>query len=425
MNGEVGWPGRPAWVEVDLDAIAENTRQVATWVGPTTAVMAVVKADGYGLGAVPVAAAALAGGATWLAVAAVDEGVLLRAAGLRGPILVLGPATAPELPRAVQARLTLTLSNLTGAQALTAVAGAAGLQAPVHLKVDTGLHRFGRTPDEVQTLADAIAALPGLFLEGLYTHFANAEDAQDSYGSTQLERLLQTRARLADRRIHFPVVHAASSAATLALPASHLDMVRIGIVLSGHYPAPDLGSPVRLQPAVTVRGRIARLFPLAAGATVGYGRTYRAPSARTIALLPIGYADGYHRALSNQAVVLVDGCSAPVVGRVSMDQITVDVTGCSGAQEGTLVTIAGGQSASPVSFDSLAALAGTISYELLTHLGKRLPRLYLRGGAVVAHHSLLETMGIALLVTAPVASAARPPRPPTQAWLDTLPIPGG
>ncbi len=383
------WRGRPAWVEIDLDAVAENVRRVLAWVGPRTRVLAVVKADGYGLGAVQIGTAALAGGATWLGVAAVDEGVALRAAGISAPILVMGPATPWETDRALAARLTLTVNSLEVAHALSAAADRYGLCAPLHLKLDSGLHRYGCAPDDLAALAVAVAALPGLRIEGLYSHFANADDPLDGYATAQLNRLSAMRARLATVGIYPALLHAASSAAMLELPESHLDLVRVGIVLSGHYPAPGIHRSVALLPTVTIRARLARVFPVAAGATVGYGRTYIAAGPRTLALVTLGYADGYHRTLSNRGWMLVGGRRVPVVGRISMDQCTLDVTEVPGVAAGDPVVVAGTQGAATLTLWDLAEAAGTIPYELLTHLSNRLPRLYYRGGAVVELTTLL------------------------------------
>jgi alanine racemase len=391
----VAWQGRPVWAEINLDAVAENVRRIKRWVGPGCAVMAVVKADAYGLGAAAVAAAAKAGGATWLGVACVDEGVQLREAGLGGPILVLGVVTPAEVPKIVAARLTITLMTREVAHALSALALQVRVQAPVHLKVDTGLHRFGRDPDELVPLAEEVAALHNLRIEGLYTHFADAEDVD--YTHAQLRVFDEVRRRLEARGIRPPVLHTAGTGGTLDLPEAHMDLVRIGIALSGHYPSPGTRHSVVLEPAVTVRARIARLSHLGTGDSVGYGRTYRAPDPGVIALVPVGYADGYLRVLSNRAEVLVHGRRCPVVGRISMDQLTVDVTHVPGVREGDDVVLIGRQGAEQITADDLAAAAGTISYEVLSRLAPRLPRLYLRDGQVVQVRTLLGSEEVSTL----------------------------
>jgi alanine racemase len=365
-------------------------------VGPGCAVMAVVKADAYGLGAIQVAEAARAGGATWLGVACVDEGVALRAAGVLGPILVLGPVAPAEVSKIIAERLTITLNNRDVALALSALALQCRVQVAVHLKVDTGLGRFGRRPDDLLTLAELVAGLPNLRIEGLYTHFADVDDL--TYTQRQLDIFLATRRRFEEQGLRPALLHAAASDATLELPESHFDLVRVGILLSGHYPSPGGRHSVALEPALTLRARIVRLHSIGTGETVGYGRTYHAPGPRTIALVPIGYADGYHRVLGGRAQVLVGGKRCPVVGRVSMDQITVDVSGVPGVREGDPVVLVGRQGTEQITLDELAAAAGTISYELLSQLAPRLPRVYLRDGQVIQVRTLLGSEDISTLV---------------------------
>jgi alanine racemase len=384
------------WAEINLDAVSENVRRLKRWVGPGCAVMAVVKADAYGLGAVPIAEAARAGGATWLAVACVDEGVALREAGVPGPILVLGPVAPAEVSKIIAERLTITLNNREVALALSALALQCRVQVAVHLKVDTGLGRYGRRPDELLALAELVAGLPNLRIEGLYTHFADIDDP--AYTERQLEIFEATRRRFDAMGLRPAILHAASSDATLQLPESHFDLVRVGIMLSGHYPSPGGRHSVALEPALTIRARIARLHAIGTGETIGYGRTYHAPGPRTIALVPIGYGDGYHRLLSGRAQVLVGGRRCPVVGRVSMDQISVDVSGVPGVREGDPVVVVGRQGVEQITLDELAAAAGTISYELLTHLAPRLPRVYLRDGQVVQVRTLLGSEEVSTLV---------------------------
>jgi alanine racemase len=392
----VDWTGRPVWAEINLDAVSENVRRLKRWVGPGCAVMAVVKADAYGLGAAPIAEAARTGGATWLGVACVDEGVALREAGVPGPILVLGPVAPAEVSKVIAERLTITLNTREVALALSALALQCRVQVAVHLKVDTGLGRYGRRPDELLGLAEMVAGLPNLRIEGLYTHFADVDDL--AYTNRQLDVFTATRRRLEEHGLRPPILHAAASDATLQLPESHFDLVRVGIMLSGHYPSPGGRHSVVLEPALTVRARLARVHPIGPGATVGYGRTYQAPGPRTIALVPMGYADGYHRVLSGRAQVLVGGRRCPVVGRISMDQLTVDVSAVPGVREGDPVVLIGRQGGEQITLDELAAAAGTISYELLSHLAPRLPRVYLRDGQVVQIRTLLGSEDVSTLV---------------------------
>ncbi len=402
--------GRPVRADIDLSAITSNARAVKELVGPHCGVMAVVKADGYGLGAPWVASAALEGGASWLGVACVDEGVQLRRAGYSGPILVMSYVPPDEAEVAVGNGLTLTLHHLRTAQALEEAASARGLppgQVAVHIKVDTGLGRYGCTPDEFLPLAQAIGRLSHLCLEGLMTHFADADSLDLSFAREQLARFGQVRRQAEEHGIHFDLVHAANSAAALALSEARLDMVRVGIVLSGHYPAPHLQGIMPLQKAVTLRTRLGRVHRIGTGATVGYGRTWVAERPSVVGLIPMGYADGYVRTLSNRAEALVRGQRCPIIGRVSMDQTSVDLTDLPGlpdVAEGDEVVLIGRQGNAEVTANDLARWAGTISYEILCGLTKRVPKRYIRDGEVVQLCNLLGCI--------PTPERARPkPRP--------------
>ena len=384
--------GRPVHVEIDLSAVSHNVRAIKRWVGPRCNVMAVVKANGYGLGAVQVAGAALEGGATWLAVACVDEGVQLRNAGYDCPMLVLGYIQQSEAATVVAYGLTPIVHRVETALALERAALALGRQAKsvaVHIKVDTGLGRFGCLPDEFLPLAEKVAALPHLRLQGLMTHFAEADSTDLSFAHEQLARFDAVRKRAAERGLRFAVTHASNSAATLALPEAHFDLVRTGILLSGHLPAAYLAGKITLRSAVTFRARLARVYEACIGDTVGYGRTWVAERPSVVGLVPAGYADGFRRVLSNKAQVLVRGMRCTVVGRVSMDQFGVDLTDVKGAAEGDEVILIGRQGDAEITADEIAEWAGTISYEIFTGLAPRVPRRYVRDGETVATCTLL------------------------------------
>ncbi len=384
--------GRPVQAEIDLSAIARNVRALKAVIGPRCRVMAVVKADGYGLGAPWVAAAALEGGASMLAVACVDEGIQLRRAGYSGPILVMSYVPPDEALLAVRNNLTLTLHRTRTAIALEEAARQCDLplgQLPVHIKVDTGLGRYGCLPDEFLPLARAILQLPHLRLQGLMTHFADADAPDLSFAHEQLERFNKVRSQAAEQGISFEIVHAANSAATLAMPEARFDMVRVGIILSGHLPSPLLRDTISLRPVLTLRTRLARVFRAEPGDTVGYGRTWTAERPSKIGLLTVGYADGYNRALSNKGEVLVRGVRCPIVGRVSMDQTGVDLTGLPDAAEGDEVVLIGRQGNEVVTADDLGRWAGTISYEILCGLTARVPRRYMHDGEPIELCNLL------------------------------------
>jgi alanine racemase len=378
--------------EIDLSAITANTRAIKGVVGPRCRVMAVVKANGYGLGARWVALAALEGGASWLGVACVDEGVQLRRAGYSGPILVMSYVPPEEAEAAVRNRLTLVLHRERTALALEEAASQLGLPAGevgVHIKVDTGLGRYGCLPHELVPLARAVGKLHHVRVEGLMTHFADADNPDLSFARRQLAVFNGVRAQAAEHGIEFEIVHAANSAAALSLPEARFDMVRCGILLSGQVPAHHLRGLVELAPALRLTSRLARVYDAPGGATVGYGRTWTAGAPSLIGLVPLGYADGYRRDLSNRAQALVGGRRVPVVGRVSMDQIGLDLTAVPEAREGDEVVLVGSQGDAIVTADDLADWAGTISYEVLCGLSERVPRTYVRSGEPVEVCNLL------------------------------------
>lgn len=379
-----------AEIVVDLGAIRDNVAALRARVDRP--LMAVVKADGYGLGAPWVAAAALEGGASMLGVACVDEGVQLRRAGYSGPILVMSYVPPDEAPAAVRNSLTLVLHRARTAAALSRAAQESGLDTgsvPVHIKVDTGLGRYGCQPHEFLPLAQAISAMPHLRLEGLMTHFANADNPDLSFARKQLALFNSIRQQAEEHGVRFEITHAANSAAALCLPEARFDMVRAGILLSGHHPAPHLSDKVALRSVLTLRTRLARVYPAKPGDTVGYGRTWTAEEPSCVGLIPVGYADGYRRDLSNRAEALVRGRRCRVVGRISMDQAGVDLTHVPDACEGDEVVLIGRQGDEEITADDVARWVGTISYEILCGLSERVPRRYMHGGEPVEVCNLL------------------------------------
>ncbi|MFB3818764.1 MAG: alanine racemase [Candidatus Methylomirabilales bacterium] len=367
---------RETRAEIDLPALAANVETAKRLAG-TAAVMAVVKADAYGHGAVPVARTALGAGATWLGVAIPEEGAALRQAGITAPILVLGPLAPAEAALPLAHDLDQCVSDLGQIEALRAAARAAGRTAHVHLKVDTGMGRVGFQPGEVARAAAVLRAAAGVRVRGLMTHFAEAEAEDPAHTRAQLACF--DAAWQACRAAGLPVGlrHAANSAGLLLVPEARLDLVRPGILLYGYHPRGAGGRGPALQPVLRLRTAIRQLKDLPRGAAVSYGRTFVAPRDVRIALLPIGYADGWSRRLSNRGHVLVRGRRAPVVGRVCMDLTLVDVTDVPGAAVGDEVVLIGRQGGEAITADEVAALQGTISYEVLCGLGPRVPRTYL------------------------------------------------
>jgi alanine racemase len=372
--------GLPCWLDVDLDAIAANVASLTRWLGPATGIAAVVKADGYGSGATAVAPTVLGGGARGLAVARVHEGARLRDAGIQAPILVLNRTDPVEGKAAVGLRLTVTVDSVELARQLDQEARRLDTTAAVHLKIDTGLHRFGVDPKSALILANEIGSLTHVAMDGLYTHFASADEPDLGFAHQQLAAFHEARAALTAAGHVFRVCHAANSAATLAVPAAHLDLVRVGLSLYGVSPIETFPAGLCLQPALALRARVARVFDIDPGEGVGYGQTWHADRATRVALVTAGYADGIPRRLSNRGRGLVRGHSAPIIGRVSMDQTTIDVTGIPGVRERDIVTLFGRDGAEEIGLWEFARDADGIAHDALTSIGSRVARVYWQQG---------------------------------------------
>jgi len=378
---------RPAWADIDLDAVRHNAGLLADLVAPA-ALCAVVKADGYGHGELAVARAALEGGARWLAVALVEEGVTLREAGIEAPILVLSEPPLVGMAEAVARRLVPTVYTVGGIRALSrAVADGDHPPVSVHLKVDTGMHRVGAHPDDALTLAEDITADPHLELGAVWTHLAVADgaDAEDrAFTSLQLDRFDTVVASLAAVGLRPPMTHVANSAGTIGWPASRHDMVRCGLAVYGMAPTPSLATALEaatggsLTPVLSLRSQVTYVRELAAGERPSYGRRRPLPADATVATVPIGYADGVPRRLFDQGgAVLIGGMRRPLAGVVTMDQIVVDCgpAGSVPVAVGDEVVLIGRQGSEEITAGEWADLLGTISYEVLCDIGPRVPRL--------------------------------------------------
>jgi alanine racemase len=374
----------PVWAEVDLDAIAHNVAAIKAHVGKRVILMAVVKANGYGHGAEPVARAALKSGASWLAVNRLGEGVRLRQAGFDAPILVMGYTPPTGAAVAVAHSLRLTVTSIALAEPLSAAARQAGKGVPIHVKVDTGMGRFGLLPHEVLSFIRALSRLPNLELEGLFTHFAVADLADKDYTHQQFANYVEIVAALAREGIEVPIRHVANSAATLDLPETHLDAVRSGIAIYGLHPSSEVKPALALCPALTLKSRVGRVSTLPAGSSISYGRTFVTERPTPMALVPVGYGDGYIRLNSNRGAVLVHGQRAPIRGRVCMDQFVVEISGIKGVQPDDEVVLIGPQGDDILSAEEVASWAETINYEVVTQLMPRVPRVYLHGGEIVS-----------------------------------------
>ena len=366
--------GRPTWVEIDLDAIARNVRHIVDQVAPAQ-VMAVLKADGYGHGAAKIARTALNNGATWLGVACLGEAIALRQGGIDAPILILGYTPAWQARGAVLHDVVATVFSADVARALARAAGDLGRTARVHVKVDTGMGRLGLLPDQVLSFMRAISDLPALQVDGLFTHFAAADDDDLSYTNWQLECFQEVLSALGEQGLLPAHVHAANSAAIMRLPASRFDLVRLGIAMYGLSPSPYTDCPPGFAPALTFKCQIAQVKELEKGSYISYGRTYCTPRRSRIAVIPVGYADGFRRAPAHWGEVLVRGERAPIVGRVCMDQTMIDVTDIPGVRQGDEVVLIGSQGDDEITVEQVAARLGTINYEVVSEILARVPRI--------------------------------------------------
>jgi alanine racemase len=363
---------RPTWAEVDLEAIRHNVRALK----PEAAeLMAVVKANGYGHGDRHVARAALEAGATWLGVALVEEGLRLREAGIDAPILVLSEVPQEAAKDVLQAGLTPTTYSEGHADALATASGAlGGGGARVHVKVDTGMHRVGIQPERAAAFVTGLLDR-GLEVDGVWTHFARSEELDQPTTERQLERFRAVLEELDGAGIRPRYRHAANSGATIGWPASHLDLVRVGIAMYGILPGPQLAGMVNLRPAMSLRSRVSHVQRLGAGEALSYGHRYRLERESTVATVPIGYADGYLRSLTNAGWVLIRGRRYPVGGTVTMDQILVDC-GEDPVEPGDEVALFGRQGDDEIRAEEVAEWAGTIGYEIVCAVGGRVPREY-------------------------------------------------
>ena len=381
---------RPVWAEIDLDAVRDNVRALLDLVRPAN-LCAVVKADGYGHGAVPIAKAALEAGATWVAVALVEEGIELREAGIDAPVLVLSEPAHGAWPAVTANRLTpMIYSQAAVAAAEAAVTDRVG----VHVKVDTGMHRVGATPSEAAEVAAAVARSPRLRLEGLCTHLAVADEPGNAYTDEQLRRFEQARDDLAAAGVHADLLHAANSAGSIGHPSARYDLVRCGIAMYGHAPSAALADAVALRPAMALKARVSFVKTVPAGAQLSYGLRYRCETDTTIATVPVGYADGVTRRLSHVGgEVLIGGERRPIAGTITMDQLTVDCGAGSAVAPGDEVVLIGRQGDEEITAEEWAAALDTISYEVVCGIGRRVPRMYIGatpGAADSAHQPRLS-----------------------------------
>jgi alanine racemase len=368
---------RPVWAEIDLAAVRHNASVLAALVGPAR-LCAVVKAWAYGHGPVGVSKAALAGGASWLAVALVEEGALLRDAGFTEPVLLLSEPPADAMDDVVGLRLRPTIYTYGGIEAAAkAMAGRDDEPLPVHLKVDTGMHRVGSLPGHARGLARALADRPELRLEGLWTHFAVADSPEHPFTAEQAETFRSVMAEISSSGVRPALHHACNSAGAIAHPDARLDMVRCGIALYGVAPSPALEHRVDLRPAMSLRAKVSYVKQLSAGEAVSYGLRYRLDQPTVVATVPIGYADGVPWRLGvTGGEVLLGGRRRRIAGSVTMDQILLDCGDDPGVAPGDEVVLIGTQGNESIGAWEWAEHAGTIAYEVLCGISARVPKVY-------------------------------------------------
>jgi alanine racemase len=375
-RGSLPLSDRPTMAQVNLDALTHNYAEVVRH-AEGRSILVVVKAGAYGHGSIPVSRRLLQLGADMLGVALVEEARELRAAGIHAPILVMGTEFPEQAEAVLELRLTPVLATMSFARALSAVAGTLKTNVPVHVKIDTGMGRIGIPPEEAPDFIAALGRLPGIDVQGLMTHFADADLRDKEYASKQLDRFELLIAELSARGITIPVRHAANSAAILDYRRALFTMVRPGLMLYGYNPLEAGVEKADLRPVLSLVTRVAFLKQVPTGVPISYGRTFVTKRKSLIATLPIGYADGYSRRLSNIGEALVRGVRVPVVGRVCMDMCMIDVTGVPGIAEGDSVVLIGSQADERITADDIAKKTGTIAYEVLCGISSRVPRIYL------------------------------------------------
>jgi alanine racemase len=366
---------RPTRVEVDLKILAENFRAIKAYI-KNSKVMPILKANAYGHGLVRVAQLYEELKADYLGVAVVEEGILLREMGIKMPILVLGGIWGNQIPLFLKHNLTITASSIDKLKQIDDTSARMNIKAKVHLKVDTGMERLGVHYYNVEKFLEAAYNCKNIFVEGIYSHFANSESSDLTYTHLQLSRFQEVISYFHNHSINPPIKHISNSGAILQLPEANLDMVRPGIMLFGVYPSDKIKKTIKVKPALTWKSLVVYFKVIKAGNAVGYGLTYTPDHNIRAVTIPVGYGDGYFRSLSNKAMGLINGKKYPVIGNVSMDQIVVNIENDS-AYNSDEVILLGSDGKNSITAEDLADWAGTIPYEILTNINTRVPRIYL------------------------------------------------
>ncbi len=370
---------------IDLDALEYNIKSIRAKTKEGTGIIGVVKADAYGHGAIEAAEVLLANGADWLAVAVIDEAINLRNHGIDVPILILGFTPKNRFEDIVNYSIIQTVYSYEEAEELSKTALSLGKTAVIHIKIDTGMGRLGYrvNAESADEIVD-ISKLPGLEVNGMFTHFSTADETDKTYTYGQFEKFMKMDAMLKERGLNIPVRHCANSASIMELDEVMLDMVRPGIILYGAYPSNEVDkSKLSIKPVMSIKTHVSYVKEVEEGDSISYGRTYKAPCKRTIATIPVGYADGFIRAYAKGGRVLINGKFAPIVGRICMDQFIVDVTDIENVNMNDEVVLLGRQGENEITADDIASVMNTINYEVFCTLSKRVPRQYIKDGKVV------------------------------------------
>lgn len=384
-------PPRPTWLEIDLSAVTNNVQQVRKIIGPDCLLMSVVKANAYGHGASQISKTAIQAGADRLAVATLSEAIELRNNGIQAPILVLGYTPPYQAKEAVDAAITLTVFDYEVAKALDRATTGKNTSTPIHIKVNTGMNRLGILPKETPQFIENLAAYQKIYVEGIFTHFATSDQLDQTFMLNQFDKFSTLLKKLDRAGLRPPIAHAANSAAMLTFPASHLQMVRAGIATYGLHPDVDeVRLPADFKPALCWKAMIAQVTHLQSGDSVSYGREFVARGSTTIAVIPVGYADGFPRKPDHWGHVLIHGQRAPIVGRVCMDQTVVDVTHIklksnsksssaeSSVRQGDEAILIGHQGEAKLSADEVGKQLRTINYDVVSRIMSRIPRIYIK-----------------------------------------------
>lgn len=373
------------YARVDLDAIASNMARMKRNLNEDTKIMAVIKADGYGHGAVQIAQMLENVDYIWgYAVATLDEAVVLKSEGLKKPILVLGCVFPDQYMEMLKYDIRMNVYTEEMAEAISQMASREDMTAYMHIKLDTGMARLGfDTSEESIEAIHRISEMQNVCMEGIFTHFAKADETDKTFTQKQIQDFMWMTRRLKEKGVIFQYEHCANSAAIIDVPEGHLDLVRAGISTFGLYPSEEVNKEnVRLKPAMALKSHVAFVKEIEAGTPISYGGTYVSEKPMKIATIPVGYADGYPRNLSNVGYVLIRGKKAPIVGRVCMDQFMVDVTDIDGVSFGDNVTLIGKDGNETITVEDLSELSGRFNYEFICDLGKRIPRVYVRDGKI-------------------------------------------